>query len=259
VSPRRRLLVIAVLAVAVGLLVTVVVQLVRGGTPQGVPDQARPGPVLLAPGYGGSTAALSRLAERLRAAGRAVTVVTPPGDGTGDLRAQADNLDRAVRRALREGASSVDIVGYSAGGVVARVWLERHDGVTAARRIVTLGSPLHGARIATAGSAAGPDACPLACQQLAPGSDLLTGLHRAPLPPVPWLSVWTENDETVQPPDSARLDGAVNVSIQSVCPDARIAHGQLPTDPLVTALVLRALGTAPLAAPADCAALRAAA
>ncbi|HEU4423073.1 MAG TPA: lipase [Pilimelia sp.] len=258
-SPRRRLLVIAVLALAVGLLVTVVVRLVHGGTPEGAPDQARPGPVLLVPGYGGNPAALSRLADRLRAAGRTATVVIPPGDGTGDLRAQADNLDRAVRRALRDGASSVDIVGYSAGGVVARLWLDRHDGASAARRIVTLGSPLHGARIAAAGSAVAPDACPPACQQLAPGSDLLAGLHRGPLPPVPWLSVWTENDETVQPPDSARLDGAVNVPIQSVCPDARIAHGQLPTDPLVMALVLRALGSAPLAVPSDCAALRAAA
>ena len=66
---------------------------------------------------------------------------------------------------------------------------------------------------------------------------------------LPWLSVWTENDETVQPPDSARLDGAVNVALQSICPQARVSHGELPTDPAVTALVLRALGTEPLSAP----------
>jgi len=257
VSPRRRLLVAAVLVVAAALLVTVVVRVVGGRTTPAASDRARPGTVLLVPGYGGSPVALSRLADRLRAAGRAARVVTPPGDGTGDLRVQADSLDKAVRRALRDGAPSVDIVGYSAGGVVARLWLDRHDGASVARRIVSLGSPLHGARIAAAGSAVAPDACPAACQQLAPGSDLLARLARRPLPPsVPWLSVWTENDETVQPPDSARLDGAVNVPIQSLCPDARIAHGQLPTDPLIIALVLRALGTGPLAVPADCASLR---
>jgi triacylglycerol esterase/lipase EstA (alpha/beta hydrolase family) len=255
--PRRRLVVAAAIAVVVALVAFGALRLFGGG-PTGVPDQARPGTVLLVPGYGGSTAALSRLAERLRAAGRTASVVAPPGDGTGDLRVQADALDRAVRRALRDGAPSVDLVGYSAGGVVVRLWLDRHDGAAAARRIVSLGSPLHGARIAATGSALAPEACPPACQQLAPGSDLLAALDRSRLPAAPpWLSVWTDDDETVQPPDSARLDGAVNVPIQSLCPDARVSHSQLPTDPLVTALVLRALGGAPLDVPADCAALRA--
>jgi hypothetical protein len=256
VPPRRRLLVLAALAVVVALTGAVALRLLTGRDPAGVPDQGRPGTVLLVPGYGGSQVALSRLADRLRATGRTATVVTPPGDGAGDLRVQADALDRAVRRALRDGAPSVDIVGYSAGGVVARLWLDRHDGAASARRIVSLGSPLHGARIAGAGAVVAPDACPEACQQLAPGSDLLDRLNDAPLPPVPWLSIWTDDDETVQPPDSARLDGAVNLSIQSLCPDVRVSHSQLPTDPLVTALVLRALGSGPLSVPPDCAALR---
>jgi len=249
------MLVIAALSVAVVLIAVVVLRSVGGRTRTGVPDQSRPGAVLLVPGYGGSQASLSRLADRLRAAGRAVTVVAPPGDGTGDLRVQADSLDRAVRRALRDGAPSVDIVGYSAGGVVVRLWLDRHDGASAARRLVSLGSPHHGAQIAAAGVAVGSDACPPACQQLVPGSDLLDRLNDTP-PPVPWLSVWTEDDETVRPPESARMEGAVNVAIQGLCPGARVSHGQLTTDPLVTALVLRALGPQPLTVPADCAALR---
>jgi hypothetical protein len=249
----------AALVLAVTLLLVVGVRALRGHLPAGRPDQARPGTVLLVPGYGGSRASLAPLAERLTAAGRRANVVALPGDGTGDLLAQADALDAAVRRELRRGAPSVDIVGYSAGGVVARLWVDRHDGASMARRVVTLGSPLHGARLAAVGSAVAPDACPPACRQLAPGSDLLNRLDRRPLPAgLPWLSVWTENDETVQPPDSARLAGAVNVPVQGVCPGARISHGDLPTDPLVTALVLGALGTAPLAAPANCAALRAA-
>jgi hypothetical protein len=62
----------------------------------------------------------------------------------------------------------------------------------------------------------------------------------------------------VRPPDSARLPGAVNVPLQDVCPDAVVAHSQLPTDPLVTGLVLRALGAGPIAAPGrgDCDELR---
>jgi triacylglycerol lipase len=254
VSPRRRLLIISVIALAVVLVLGgTVVRLLRADGPSGRPDQARPGTVLLVPGYGGSQVALSRLAERLVAAGRAARVVALSGDGTGDLRVQADTLDDAVREELSGGAPSVDVIGYSAGGVVARLWVDRHDGATVARRIVTLGSPLHGARIAAVGSAFAPDACPQACRQLTPGSDLLDDIDATALPDgLPWLSIWTENDETVQPPDSARLDGAVNVALQGLCPQARVSHGALPTDPLVTALVLQGLGTDPLAAPNGC-------
>lgn len=225
------------------------------------PAADRPGPVLLVPGYGGGTGGLRVLADRVRAAGGRATVVELPGDGTGDLRVQARALDRAVTDALRAGAPSVDVIGYSAGGVTARLWAHDHDGRHKARRIITLGSPHHGAEIATAGEAFAPGACPLACQQLVPGSALLAALGgRAPERPA-WMSIWTTVDETVTPPDSARLDGAVNVPLQSVCPDARTGHGDLPTDPLVTGLVLRALGPAPLRppGPADCAPLRSAA
>jgi triacylglycerol esterase/lipase EstA (alpha/beta hydrolase family) len=183
-----------------------------------------------------------------------------PGDGTGDLIAQVAVLSSAVDKALSAGAPSVDLVGYSAGGVVVGLWLARDQGARKARRVVTLGSPLHGAAVAGVGAALLPDACPQACRQLAPGSSLLAELDRAAVGSrVPWLSVWTTQDQTVQPPDSARLAGAVDVPVQTVCPDEVVGHGDLPTDPAVTGLVLRALGTAPIAAPgpSDCAALRA--
>lgn len=229
------------------------VRLLSAADPSRRPGQNEPGTVLLVPGYGGNGSSLGALADRLRGTGREVRVVELPDSGTGDLVAQADALDTAVRRALGGGAPSVDVVGYSAGGVVARLWVDRHDGAAVARRVVSLGSPLHGARIAGVGAALAPDACPPACRQLAPGSDLLSDLERSALPAgLPWLSIWTEDDETVQPPDSARLAGAVNVAMQSICPGARISHGGLPTDPLVTALVLGAVGATPLSAPTGC-------
>jgi triacylglycerol lipase len=93
-----------------------------------------------------------------------------------------------------------------------------------------------------------PDACPVACQQLAPGSTLLASVARAPVP-LPWLSIWTENDQTVVPPDSARLDGAANLAVQELCPNVHIEHGELPSNPVVTAIVLGALSTGPLDRP----------
>jgi triacylglycerol lipase len=252
VSPRRRMLVAAVAALVVVVLAVVGVRALvnhRDGRPV---DQSRPGPVLLVPGFGGSRTALDQLADKLRATGRTATVVTLPGNGTGDLIAQAAALDAAARAALQD-AASVDVVGYSAGGVVTRIWVDRFDSAKRARRIVTLGSPLHGARVAGDGLAVGGQACPVACRQLAPGSDLLNELDAKTIPSgLTWLSVWTENDQTVQPPDSARLAGAVNVPLQSLCPQAEVSHGQLPTDPRVTALVFRGLAAAPLTAPTGC-------
>ncbi len=218
----------------------------------------RPGPVLLVPGYGGGTARLEVLAGRIRATGRTATVLTLPDDGTGDLGAQVAELARAAHAAIDAGAPSVDVVGYSAGGVVAGLWLARDDDARV-RRVVSLGSPLHGAQLAGAGVALLPDACPTACRQLAPGSPVLDELVRRDVGArLPWLAVWTADDETVVPPGSATIDGAVSVELQAVCPDAVVAHGDLPTDPLVTGLVLRALRSTPLTAPtpADCTPLR---
>jgi pimeloyl-ACP methyl ester carboxylesterase len=261
--PARRRLVLGILAVLVaGVLAAAIVVVVnRGGSSSaaGPVRQDEPGAVLLVPGYGGSTSALDVLRARLRSAGREATVVRLPGEGTGELRDQAEALDRAARSAIAGGAPSVDVVGYSAGGVVARLWAEEDGGAAIARRIVTLGAPHHGTDIAALAGSLLPGQCPTACAELAPNSALLTKLnaHETPSGPI-WVSVWTEQDQIVTPPDSARLDGALNIPVQSVCADARLDHGSLPRDPLVQSLVLTALapGRPTVPTPADCPRLR---
>jgi triacylglycerol lipase len=257
-SPRRRIVVAGLGLLVAAAAAAAAVAGLRGGTPSpvtGYPPQDRPGPVLLVPGYGGQTGALSALAARIRSAGRPATVVRMPGNGTGDLNAEATTLNGAISRALDAGAPSVDLIGYSAGGVVVLLWARRDDGAGKARRVITLGSPFHGASIAAGAEGFVPGACPVACQQLVPGSSLLAGLDAAPVPRrPPWLSLWTTDDQVVTPPGSARLAGAINAAIQSVCPGQRISHDQLPTNPVVTAIVLQAIGPGPLRppTPADC-------
>jgi triacylglycerol lipase len=256
-SPQRRILVTGLgLVVAVAAVVAIVAA-VRGGSggPSGYPPQNRPGPVLLVPGYGGQTSSLSQLAARIRSTGREATVVGMPGNGTGNLNADASVLNAAVTRALDGGAPSVDVIGYSAGGVVALLWARQDDGAGKARRVITLGSPYHGTSIAAGAEGFAPGACPMACQQLVPGSSLLAALDAGPVPAQPrWMSLWTTDDQVVMPPTSARLPGAINVPIQSICPDERISHEQLPTNPVVTAIVLQAIGPGPISFPtsADC-------
>jgi triacylglycerol lipase len=225
------------------------------------PPDDRPGPVILVPGYGGDARMLDRLAVRLRNAGRTAITLALPNDATGDLRGQEQVLAAQVSAELRKGAASVDLVGYSAGGIVVALFVQADP--SHVRRVVTLGSPLHGTRLAGLAAGLVPSACPIACEQMVPGSALLNSLDPA-LPAhtgVPWLAVWTVHDQVVTPPDSARLDGARNVELQGVCADDAATHVSLPDDPLADGLTLQAVDTSvpPLASPAasDCAALRA--
>src|SRR5689334_11412940 len=137
-APRRRALFLALLAAALVATVAIVVAAVPRSRPPIHADDP-PGPVVLVPGYGGGRTGLLQLADRIRATGRTAVVLELPGDGTGDLAEQARALQRTVAGLLDGGARSVDVVGYSAGGVVVRLWLADDGGAAEARRVVSLG------------------------------------------------------------------------------------------------------------------------
>ena len=145
---------------------------------------------------------------------------------------------------LAEGAPSVDVIGYSAGGVVARLWAtelgRRPQGPP--DRAAGVAEPRH-ARWPASGpsSEAGRARRPASSWlRTAICSRSLNAGDATPSGPQ-WVTMWTDQDQVVTPPDSARLDGAVEVVAQDVCPGAQIDHGQLPTAPLMQGLVLRAL------------------
>jgi triacylglycerol lipase len=254
---RRRLAAgVAVVAAAVtcAAVFTVIVGRADASPPARYPAQSRPGPVILVPGYHGRRGSLDVLARRIRATGRSATVIHLPGDGTGSLAGDAAVLNRAVQRALRRGAPSVDVIGYSAGGVATLLWARDDDGAHKARRVVTLGSPFHGTVLSAVPHGVPQAACPAACTQLMPGSVLLSSLPARAPGRLPWLSLWTTDDRRVVPPTSARLAGAMDAAIQSICPRQRISHAHLPINKAVTAMVLQAIGRGPIRrpGPADC-------
>jgi triacylglycerol lipase len=154
----------------------------------------------------------------------------------------------------RTGAPSVDLVGYSAGGVVVRIYVADLGGGSHVRRAVTLASPHHGTDLAALAGALGSEACPTACQQLAPDSDLLHRLDagdESPAGPA-WVALWSEDDATVVPPDSGSLDGALDLSLQSVCSGVHADHPDVPRTPAVIAIVESVLGrSAPARPPAS--------
>jgi triacylglycerol lipase len=254
-SPQRRRLVLGAGGLALLLIITLaVIAAVRVvATPVQPVPQTAPGPVLLVPGYGGNVNSLEPLAAALRSAGRTAVIVESIGDGTGDLREQAEHLGEMAERVRNDAAAaSVDVVGYSAGGVVTRLWVRDDGGAEVVRRVLTLGSPHHGTSQAALG-AEFAGGCSTACEQLVPDSDLLRRLNagdETPAGPV-WATVRSTSDQVVTPVESAALTGAVNIVVQEVCPGSTAAHGELPGNPVVLAALGSVLGVDMPQAPTD--------
>ena len=249
---RRRFLLGIATVVALGVVIAVLAVVLHRQDPPVEPvAQDRLGTVLLVPGYGGSTVALEVLAAALQAEGRRTRIIRSPGDPRGDLREHAEALAEAAQRAVDEGAPSVDVVGYSAGGVVVRYWIADLGGGSLARRAVTLASPHHGTDLAGVAAGLAPAACPEACRQLAPDSDLLRELNAGDETPAGprWVAIWTTDDETVVPATSGSLEGALDFSVQSVCPGLTVKHGDVPRTPAVIAMVVEQLGVGEPAVP----------
>jgi len=245
-APARRGLVLALVALVVlGVVAATAFVAVRQVRGEAVADQARPGPVVLVPGYGGTVSDLDPLVAEVRREGRTAVVFRPSGDGTGDLRTQAKRLAVLVERTLREQhGPSVDLVGYSAGGVIARLYVRDEGGAAVVRRVLTIGSPQHGTDVAQlAQDAVG--SCPTACEQLATDSELVRQLNAGDETPdgPRWMTVRSTSDRIVVPTDTAELDGAVNLTVQALCPGARTSHGDLPGDPVTLRALTATLGT----------------
>jgi triacylglycerol lipase len=253
-APARRRLVLVLAAVLAVVVVAVLVLMVAGGSPddQRV-DQAQPGPVIVLPGYGGETEPLAPLLAALRNAGREAVVFQPTENEQGDLRVQAKRLAALAEKTAEDSdAGSVDVIGYSAGGVIARLFVRDYDGARVVRRVLTLGSPHHGAEVAaSAGELAG--GCPEACEQMAPDSDLLRHLDAGDETPAGprWATIRSDDDQTVTPTDSAMLEGALNLRIQDLCPGSTTGHGQLPGDPVTLAAVTSTMGPGRPRVPTD--------
>ena len=217
--------------------------------PEAAPD--RPDGVILIPGYGGGSQQLLTLRDELTADGDLVEVLDID-DGLGDINDYADRALTARERLIDSGAGDVSVIGYSEGGLTARAAATKD--ADAFDRVITLAAPHQGTL--WAGLGVGFESlCPQACQQMAPDSDFLAGLPGGPGDGT-WLSLWSTSDEVIRPPDSSEVSGAQNVSIQSVCPNRLVMHGEVPLDPFVLEAVPAFLadGVVPSTCPAPAAA-----
>ena len=244
---RRRFALAVIVVVSLALLVAaslVIGQLKRNVVPPITP-QEKGGPVVVLPGYGGRLALLVPIVVALRAEHRKIVVFTPTDHETGDLRVQAKRLRDLVNRTLdKTHAKSVDVVGYSAGAMIARLWVRNYGGDRQARRVLTIAAPNHGTKRSKIEALTAGGDCPATCVQLSDGSSFLSKLNagdETPSGPT-WITIRSATDDVVTPDSSVILDGALNLLVQDGCPVATTNHVGMPSDPYVLAALATTLG-----------------
>ncbi len=190
---------------------------------------ARP-PLLLIHGYQCNRGLWFWLRPRLEAAGW--TVATHDLEPVwGNIDDYAQGIERRIDEVLAAtGAAQVILIGHSMGGLVLRAYLRRH-GRDKVARIVTLGSPHQGTRLARLGL--GRNA-----RQMRMGDAWLAALAQpgaVPLPPDS-VSIFSVHDNYVFPQQTcSTLDGAASVAIGGV------SHLGMAFSPLVLEKLLEAL------------------
>jgi triacylglycerol esterase/lipase EstA (alpha/beta hydrolase family) len=191
-----------------------------------------------------------------------------PAGGTGDIRASAAELSAFVDRVLAAtGASEVDVVGHSQGGMMPRYYLRFLGGAAKVHALVGLSPSNYGTTVdglSTLFELAGAKGlgtagigvvCGAACEEQLVGSDFLGELNAGgdTVPGVAYTVIETRYDEVVTPYSSAFLSGpgVTNIDLQAQCPLDASEHLATAFDHVALRDVLNALDPAH-ARPAVC-------
>lgn len=190
--------------------------------------------------------------DRLVADGYSATIFGLPDAGLGDINDAAAALaDHVASVRASTGASRVDLVGHSQGGLVARSFVKSFGGAAQVDSLITLGTPSHGTAVANIVGVLGP-VCFTACQQMTIGSSYLADLNAGDdsIGSVAYTNIATIYDELVVPYTSAFLntgDGNItNVTVQGQCLFKIVEHAGLGIDATVHSGIVDALAHQPI-------------
>jgi triacylglycerol esterase/lipase EstA (alpha/beta hydrolase family) len=173
---------------------------------------------LIVPGYW-------PLIERLEGDGYHVDLLSYPDYGTGDIRTQANRLSALVADVkARTGATKVDLVAHSMGGLVSREYIKNLGGTAHVDSLIMLGTPNYGTSIANIATFLTFGTCIgiTACEQMARGSSFLNALNSGDDTPgaVRYTAISTKAEQVVLPYTSVFLanDGNIaNITVQNQC------------------------------------------
>jgi triacylglycerol lipase len=215
-----------------------------------VPAHAASPPVLVVAGFTETTNQLQTLLGNLKNAGFTAFGMQLPSTngipGCGDIAQSAQAVTSQAQQVLSQtGASQLDVIGHSEGGLELRYYIKNLGGGSQVARYVSLATPHHGT------SAAGFTFGCQAVAQMQTNSSFLNALGSpTDVPgPVAYTALATTRDTVVTPAPQASFlqNGGTNVTVQQFCPNDSASHVGLLTDAPTFGLVRTALLGQPLA------------
>jgi triacylglycerol lipase len=157
-------------------------------------------PVVLVHGLWDTARLFEQMGSLLRSKGLQVySLDLIPNNGDASLEHLANQLADFIRDAF-PAAQPVDLVGFSMGGLVARYYVQRLNGLDRVRKLITISSPHKGTWTAFLGRNPG-------ARQMRPGSEFLQDLNRdaAILERIQFTTIWTPFDLMIFPARSSEL------------------------------------------------------
>jgi len=189
-------------------------------------------PVILVGGFANGPSGFEQWRRSLLADGFQVFVFDLPSRGLGDMRASAELLAAFIAEVKRRtGRTRVDLIGYSEGGLLARMAVASHGAEASVDRIISLATPHAGIPTSDAFdalAALGPikPGSAVAAAQLVEGSALLAEVERADallrgatdplavLRGARYVSLYSRVADPIVTPRVSWLAGALNVPIR---------------------------------------------
>jgi triacylglycerol esterase/lipase EstA (alpha/beta hydrolase family) len=188
------------------------------------------------------------------------TSPTSPIQGIGDIAASAATLSSFVNEVLADtGASKVDLVGHSQGGMMPRYYINFLGGASKVSTFVALAPSNYGTTLdglttlagylgATSLINSGLNAVCAACVEQEQGSAFLANLNATPtVSGVDYTVIESVDDEVVTPYTNAFLPAAsnvTNITVNAQCPVDFSDHLEIAADPVAMADMLNALDPA---------------
>ena len=188
-------------------------------------------PVLLVHGIYDTVAKFKELSAYLEQLGWSVhSINLKPNDGSAPLNDLAKQVADYVDRTFESG-QSIDLLGFSMGGLVTRYYLQRLGGVERVKRYITISAPNNGTLTAYSLSLKG-------IIQMRMNSHFLQDLNRDHdeyLSQIQVTNLWTPYDLMILPAHSSKMGIGQEISVPVV------VHGWMVSDRRVMKMVASAL------------------
>ena len=170
-------------------------------------------PVLLIHGFLGTRGSMYLLERRLQQDGFVVVSFNIGTLNTRDIRRSAFLIHRKIERLLAQTPwQKIDIIGHSMGGLIGLYYTKKLGGHARVRKLVMMGTPLHGTWVALAGIAT-LGLWSTSSWQLLPRSRFLDELAQGPPPPGVEIHTLAAARDWVVPLPRARQPGIPHVTV----------------------------------------------